>query len=253
MDSLKGNVYGKPFEFSGSKSHGILMIHGFTATPGTLFPMGKFLSQKTGYTIRGILLPGHGSTPEEMSKTRWYHWLNAAVDELEKLRKECRKVSVVGLSMGGTITLLLSQKYALHSAVAIAPALSVYDRKSFLARFLWPFCPFTKETEYKPIPDFLNEYNISYRKIPVRCAGDLSILMRKARKGLSQTQCPILLIRAGKDETVRPEKMAQLAKKSPYPVKELLLPNSPHVCTLGSEREQLFSAAADFLMENTET
>ena len=123
--SLAGNPYGRPFEFEGSREHGILMIHGFTATPGTLYPMGKTLHETTGLFVRGILLPGHGTTVEDMAATRWHDWLRAAEIAFDEMRKICKTVSVAGLSMGGTLTLLLAETKSLRSAVAIAPALSV--------------------------------------------------------------------------------------------------------------------------------
>ena len=244
--NLSGNPYGKPFEFEGSREHGILMIHGFTATPGTLYPMGEALHKRTGMFIRGILLPGHGTTAEDMAETRWYDWLRAAEKAFDEMQKICKTVSVVGLSMGGTLTLLLAERKPLRSAMAIAPALSVYNRKSRLAGLFWPFVRFTKEEEYIPMKDFLNEYNISYRKTPVRCAADLNRLMRMAYTDLQKIHCPLLVVKAGKDETVRPEKMDTISSRSSGPVTMLTLPESPHVCTLGPERELLFKKAAEF-------
>ncbi len=244
--SLAGNPYGRPFEFEGSREHGILMIHGFTATPGTLYPMGKTLHETTGLFVRGILLPGHGTTVEDMAATRWHDWLRAAENAFDEMRKICKTVSVAGLSMGGTLTLLLAETKALRSAVAIAPALSVYNRKSWLAGLFWPFIRYTEETEYIPKKDFLNEYNISYKKTPVRCAADLNHLMRTAYRNLSKIHCPLLIAKAGRDETVRPEKIDRISGKTNGPVKMLTLPQSPHVCTLGPEREMLFREAAEF-------
>jgi len=38
---LSKNPYAQPFTFEGSRSHGVLVIHGFTATPGTVLPLGQ--------------------------------------------------------------------------------------------------------------------------------------------------------------------------------------------------------------------
>ena len=121
---------------------GFFLIHGFTATPGTMNPLGQALAQKTGYTISAPLLPGHGRTPEEMAKTRWHDWLRAVQHEFDLLSRRCRDVSVVGLSMGGTLTLLLAESRPVRRAVPIAAALSVYNEKLIFSHALWPFVPF---------------------------------------------------------------------------------------------------------------
>ncbi len=46
-------------------STAVLMIHGFTATPAQMRRLGGYLGEQ-GYTVRGMLLPGHGATVEEM-------------------------------------------------------------------------------------------------------------------------------------------------------------------------------------------
>ena len=165
---------------------------------------------------------------------------------LTRCEKSAKRSALRGLSMGGTLTLLLAETKSLRSAVAIAPALSVYNRKSWLAGLFWPFIRYTEETEYIPKKDFLNEYNISYKKTPVRCAADLNHLMRTAYRNLSKIHCPLLIAKAGRDETVRPEKIDRISGKTNGPVKMLTLPQSPHVCTLGPEREMLFREAAEF-------
>ena len=74
MSSLLDNPLCRPFFLEGSRDHGILLIHGFTATPGTMNPLGQALAQKTGYTISAPLLPGHGRTAAETSVSSAFLW-----------------------------------------------------------------------------------------------------------------------------------------------------------------------------------
>lgn len=41
MMDLSQNPLCRPFDFAGNPRHGILLVHGFTATPGTMLPLGK--------------------------------------------------------------------------------------------------------------------------------------------------------------------------------------------------------------------
>ena len=49
------------FHFLGGET-GILLIHGFTASPIDLKPIGEIF-HNWGYTVNAPLLTGHGTTP----------------------------------------------------------------------------------------------------------------------------------------------------------------------------------------------
>ena len=131
---LSKNPYAQPFTFEGSRSHGVLVIHGFTATPGTVLPLGQAVAQD-GHYVRGILLPGHGTTIEDMQRTNWKDWYDAAFNAYDEMARICKKVSVVGLSMGGALTCLLAEHRPVHKAVPIAPALKILQHGSRLAKY----------------------------------------------------------------------------------------------------------------------
>jgi pimeloyl-ACP methyl ester carboxylesterase len=48
----------------------VLLCHGFTGTPQSMRPWGEYLSDR-GYSVSIPLLPGHGTTWQEMNQTRW--------------------------------------------------------------------------------------------------------------------------------------------------------------------------------------
>ncbi|MBC8075201.1 MAG: hypothetical protein H7Y32_03920, partial [Chloroflexales bacterium] len=64
-----------PFDFAGGPV-GLLLIHGLTGTPGEVRPMGEHLAA-AGYTVRGVLLPGHGGDPAELFGVGWQRWVEA--------------------------------------------------------------------------------------------------------------------------------------------------------------------------------
>ena len=66
----------QPFDFP-EGDHGILLIHGFTGSPAHMRLLGEGLKDK-GFAVRGILLPGHGQTPEALGKVKWQDWLLAS-------------------------------------------------------------------------------------------------------------------------------------------------------------------------------
>lgn len=240
--------YSRPFTLEGDKAHGILMLHGFTGTPGTVLPLGEALWRQ-GHYVKGILLPGHGTTLEDMQKCTWRDWYQAVFDAYDEMAKTCKKVSVVGLSMGGILTCLLAEHRPVHKAVPIAPALKLLQHGSPLAKYAWPVIPILpgKDREYE---DFLSDYNVSYHDTPVKNIPDLTHLAALAKKDLKKITCPLLVVKAGKDASVHPDSMKWIILQSSSIEKKLLvLPKSPHVCTLGMEREQLFAKVSAFLKD----
>lgn len=248
MLDLSQNPLCRPFDFPGSSRHGILLLHGFTATPGTMLPLGQALA-KRGLRVKAILLPGHGTTVLDMERRRWTEWLAAAQEGFDQLARECEQVSVAGLSMGGALTLLLAQTRSVYKAAPICAALKVRNRASRFAKVVWPVMRYHVDRPCSAYSDdFLEAYNACYDRTPVRSVAELNALMKRARRGLHKICCPLLVIRAGQDETVLPESAELIMNETSSVNKRLLtLPNSPHVCTLGPERERLFSEIAAFL------
>ena len=62
----------EPFFFAGGEE-GVLLIHGYTGAPGEMRLLGEFLHRK-GYTVLGVLLPGHCTTPKNLSKYTFDDW-----------------------------------------------------------------------------------------------------------------------------------------------------------------------------------
>ena len=247
LKELTNHPMSQPFTFEGDRTHGVLVLHGFTATPGTVLPLGQALA-KDGHYVRGILLPGHGTTVEDMNKCTGLDWLRAAQKAFDEMAAICEKVSVVGLSMGGTLTLLLAETRPVYKAVPIAPALKIYRRSSRLAPAFQHTIPYLDSHAENEPEDFLSDYNVTYGCTPLPALTQLGHMMRAARRGLTRVDCPLLVVRAGKDRTVHALGIEWILRETSSRHKELLLlPESPHVCTLAGEREFLFFKVTNFL------
>ncbi len=57
---------------------GVLLCHGFTGSPQSLRPWAEYLAG-AGLSVSLPRLPGHGTTWQEMARTRWEDWF-AEVD-----------------------------------------------------------------------------------------------------------------------------------------------------------------------------
>ncbi len=94
---------------AGKNVPGVLLLHGFTATPAEMHPLGQALHRQ-GYNVSAPLLPGHGLTPQHLNDCRWQDWLGAVEQAYQALRSESASVAVCGESMGGLLSICLAAR-----------------------------------------------------------------------------------------------------------------------------------------------
>ncbi|MBW4094621.1 MAG: alpha/beta fold hydrolase, partial [Acidobacteria bacterium] len=89
---------------------GIAMSHGFTGSLVSMEPWAQYLADQ-GFAVALPLLPGHGTTWQDMSTKRWQAWYQAFEESFLKLSDRCDAVFVAGLSMGGTLALRVAEHH----------------------------------------------------------------------------------------------------------------------------------------------
>ena len=246
MNDLTSNPLCRPFDYAGSRDHGILILHGFTGSIAHMVPFGRYLAGE-GFTVKGISLRGHNGKEREMAHVSKENWIRDALFGFDQLAEQCRKVSVVGLSMGGALALHLTANRPVYRAVPVAAALHIYNRWAPLARVVAPFYPYWQpRTSGSAEPE--DPFSVGYDGLFLHSVAEFNSLIRQVRRELPNISCPLLVVRAGQDKTVRPDSADWIMQRTASSKKELLeLPESGHVCVLGSESRRLFQKTAEFL------
>jgi carboxylesterase len=99
-----------PFDLAGDASAetdpdvGVVCIHGFTGSPYEMRYLGGALA-RAGITARGLVLPGHGTSVDDLERTRWEDWAAAVEREIDAMFRRHGRVAVVGQSLGGLLAL----------------------------------------------------------------------------------------------------------------------------------------------------
>ena len=233
----------QPFYKEGN-SQACLLIHGFTGSPAHMRYLGEKLNQQ-GFTVQGVLLPGHGTNLEEMEQTNKEDWWFEVKEAYQNLQEEHEQVYVIGLSMGGTLSLLLAQNYDVDKIVSIAAPIKLQDKKAYLTPFLKYFKRFKKWPE-----ENIDEYDIGYSGMPVKSVPELLDLIKDSRKKLNKINCPTLIVQSKDDKTVKPVSAEIIYNNISSFDKEILwLEESGHVCTLGAEKEKINQQVIEFLID----
>ncbi|MEG0767817.1 MAG: alpha/beta fold hydrolase [Clostridia bacterium] len=222
-------------------------------------PLGEAL-HAAGFSVRGILLPGHGLSVQEMQKSNAQQWLQACREACAEMLQQYDTVSVAGLSMGGVLAIRMAEEYPIAALIPLAPAMRFRSAVNYLApvvKYIVPILSWeavTKEGEdhrkrFKP-EDFLFDYDYGYPQTPVAKVQDMMQLMRMARVDLKKVQCPALIIQSHRDESVHRSVPEMITRHISSRVKRIMwVDRSSHVCTLGPDREEIQRECIAFLQK----
>lgn len=243
----------EPFLLLGDRSKpACLLIHGFTGTPKEMRWMGDFLNEK-GYTCLGVRLAGHAANPEDMIRSNWTDWTASVEDAFSLLRGLTDRIFLVGLSMGGILSLLMSTRLDVQGVIAMSTPYKLPDDPR-LRHIEW----ISKIVAYMPKSDeepgatwFDKEAfkdHISYPQNPVRSIGQLNQLLGEMRAALPKIDAPVLLIHSKDDKYVPPESMELIfADLKTSDKRKLFVTGSGHVVTRDAARRQVFESALEFI------
>jgi carboxylesterase len=181
---------------------GVLLSHGLTATAAEVRPLARRLHE-VGYTVAGPLLPGHGTTPADLNRTRWQDWVCAAEETFQRLAACCERIFVGGESMGAVTALYLASEHpetvgVLTYAPAIRLSLSAWDRLRL--RLLAPFMPTVPKANWSPCEGWQG-YPVS----PLRAGVQLLHMQREVIHRLPRIRQPILVVQGRLDTTIHPK------------------------------------------------
>jgi carboxylesterase len=236
----------EPFAADGGRS-GVLLCHGFTGSPQSLRPWAEFLAG-AGLSVLLPRLPGHGTTWQEMSRTRWEDWYAEVNRSFDELRARTDDMFVMGLSMGGCLALRLAelQGTAVAGVVLVNPSLTADSAMLSLL----PAAKLVVRS-VKGITSDIKRAGITevgYDRVPVKAAATLPGLWRATRNQLGEVTQPVLAYRSTVDHVVGPRSLRLLAQALPPGQLEIRdCANSYHVATLDNDAQDIFTGSLEFV------
>lgn len=235
----------EPFFLPGGEK-GVLLIHGFTGSPAEMRLLGEFL-QRAGYTVFAPRLCGHGTTVEEMSKTKWCHWYSGVQDGYHILKPLCKSVAVVGLSMGGLLAFKLAAEYPIEKVVSLSTPIYIADKRMDMLPMYRVFREFVPKKR-KVYMDIAPKYSVGYSATPLSSLSSLVELIQQVDRLLPTINIPLLIVQARWEHTVQPRSAQHIYNRIGSSEKQLVwLEKSGHIVTLDVEREQVFRHIIEFL------
>jgi len=242
----------EPFNHDGSDV-GVLLCHGFTGTPQSMRPWGEYLADR-GYTVHVPLLPGHGTTWQEMNHTRWEDWYSCVDMAFRDLHQTCERVVVCGLSMGAALSLQLAQEHGprISGLVLVNPAVKFDDPRARLLPVLKHLLGSLEAIGNDVKKQGVTE--LAYTRTPLKAAHSQLVAWQSVIRDLPDVTQPVLLLHSAEDHVVPASSSALiLSRISSRDVTEILLLDSYHVATIDNDAPRIFDESAKFVERITAT
>lgn len=240
----------EPYAHQGGPT-GILLCHGFTGCPQSLRPWAEYLAGQ-GLTVSLPRLPGHGTTWQEMARTRWEDWYAEVDRAFGELQATTDEVFVMGLSMGGCLALRLAELHgsSVSGLVIVNPSITADTKLFLLAPALKLVVPSLKGVGSDVKKEGVTE--LAYDRTPVKAVATLPALWKITQRNLSKVTAPVLAYRSPEDHIVGPASMEILRKALPASQLEVReCANSYHVATIDNDAPAIFAGSLDFVRSHS--
>ncbi len=226
-----------------------LCIHGLSGTPYEVRPLAEAMAAR-GIRTRGILLPGHGTTPEMLARTRRDAWVTAVRDAYRRLKSEYDRVFVVGLSLGGLLTLDLASREAVAGIVVIGTPLRLAAPIPLVVPLLKYLMPMLRKRGGSDIRDAdARARHPGYSAMPLASIHELLKFQTEVHAALGSITAPALIAHGALDRTADPADATRIHDAISSADRDLmLLADSGHVVPVDRDGARLADRVAEFVL-----
>lgn len=226
---------------------GVLLSHGFTGSPASMRPWAEFLADR-GYSVSAPRLPGHGTDWRDLNRTTWADWYGELDAAMTELLQRCDRVALCGLSMGGGLTLRLTEDRPddVAALILVNPAIGVRNWQLRLLPVLKRAVP--------SLPGIANDIKQAgadehgYNRTPLRALHSQVLAWPGIQRDLPNVKAPLLVFRATDDHVLDDTSLTLIKAGVSSAVTEFVtLHDSYHVATLDNDAPLIFDKSATFL------
>jgi carboxylesterase len=244
----------EPWSHVAEGQHGAVVLHGFTGNPASMRGVAEALAG-AGFHVELPLLPGHGTVVDDMLPTRWADWAGEAEAAYQRLLQRAPHIVVVGLSMGGALTLRLGADHPeIAGLVCVNPVTKpqlpeVVEMLRGMAAEGNAVLPGIGSDIADP-----DAKESAYEGTPIEALVSLLVDgVEPLSHHYPQMRMPLLLLSSPQDHVVEPVQSDFLAESYGGPVERITLDRSYHVATQDYDKDLIFESTTKFAAQVTNT
>ncbi len=211
------------FRHGTGNKNAVVLVHGLTDSPHFMRDIGEYFCAEMGFDIYIPLLRAHGlKDPEGMKDAAFIEWKKDVSFAIEEAKKSGGKVSIGGLSTGGTLSvdMALADRSSIDGGVFLFSAVLQLATKAgnlgqiLLRTHLATFFDHLDQTNLTNDSPSGNPYR--YSKMDIGAAAELSRLIQELdnlTEDKSVTQ-PLFAVHSEADTTADIDRIESLVERS---------------------------------------
>jgi len=233
---------------------GIVLSHGYLSAPMEIRALAEYLYRQ-GFSVYGVRLKGHGTSPLDLASTTWEEWYEALNRGMACIRSRCEKVFLCGFSAGGCLILSASanKQEQIEGVISISAPLKLQNYAIHLVPTISTLNLVLKRfggSGWELIDHRPENPQINYQKNSLKALQQLRLLMEKTEELLPRVTVPALILQGSNDTTVNPDSANIIFQMISSEQKRLIFFNrSRHGILNGPDSEEIFATVSNFINE----
>lgn len=218
------------------------IIHGFGGGVYEVEPLAQYL-RNLNYEVLCQILKGHCSTGKDMRRTKYTDWLQCVEKDLLEWIDEGDDVILIGFSMGGLIAFNLACKHQTKRIVTINTPIFYWNIPQVCKNLLNDL----KHRSYNHIRRYIQAKKSS----PLLSMFQFLFLLHHTKEKLKFVNCPILILQAEDDDTVRRKSTNYIYNHVTSNTKKIkCFGEGGHLILLSKSADQVMKSVRNFLEED---
>lgn len=256
-----GQVVGNQKRFGGKsfilphfrRRVGVVLIHSYLAVPEEVKALARYL-RKQGVWVCAPRLPGHGTSPEDLSGRKYREWVEAVENSYVLMSSICDRVVVGGVAVGGSLALGLAARVGEVAGVfAVCPPLTL---KNYSTKFMPGIDVWNRLINKMKLGEHDSQFfefthgnpHVNYPRNPVAGVKEVGEYLESIEKSYTAISQPALIIQANNNPVVDPKGSLQLYDSIGSVQKDFcLLSYDRHVLVNGDGAGKVFRKVGAFI------
>lgn len=226
------------------KKRAILIIHGFGGNEKEILYLHDYLKQNKldSFWIR---LTGHDGNKENFSKVTHDQWQLDVEEKLDELEQQYDRITCIGFSMGGLLTIHVSDRESVDQFVLCSTPIHLYNAHIITKDIVKGIVLKQQET--------LDYYFGSTKAISIHSCLQFLILLKKTKKKIKKNpkillNKKVLILQNRQDETTYYKSAYYLAKAINAKVSLRIYENGRNQLFLGENKELAVEDIRQFIV-----
>lgn len=243
-------------DWPGTRPLGCVLVHGFTATPNEVRPLGDALSA-VGFRCHAVRLPGHATSVADLAMARQDQWLSTVETAVRRMAEKTSHVVLAGVSLGALLSLAVAGEgtVPVRALVLMGTPLRFADERTAWLRFVsWlpgvagPDRVVRKRHGRDILDPDARARSQAYDLIPLPAVVELLRLRVRVKRLLHRVAQPTLAMHGRHDRTAPVTNVETLRRRMPSGgLETVIFEHSAHVLTEDAERDAVAMRIETFL------